>query len=65
MDNFDIDTLEKYIKKYKRNIISKLENIQLNEREIRNQSDNLCMILDYSPRINEERKLWGILFFYY
>jgi hypothetical protein len=60
MDNFDNEFLEKFIKKYKRNIISKLENIQLYEKDMKNQCDNLCMILDYSPRINEERKLWGM-----
>jgi len=59
MDNFDIENLEKFIKKYKRNIISKLENVLLNEKEMRNQSDNLCMVLDYSPRLVEERKIWG------
>ncbi len=59
MDNFDIDTLDKFIRKYKRNIVSKLENVQLYEKELRSQSDNLCMILEYSPRVIEERKLWG------
>jgi hypothetical protein len=63
MDDFDIETLDKYIKKYKRNIIFKLENINLTEKELRNQSDNLCMVLEYSPRVQEERKLMGKIYF--
>jgi hypothetical protein len=59
MDNFDIDSLEKYIRKYKRNIVNKLEKIQLTEKEMRNQCDLLCMVLDYSPRLLEERKVLG------
>lgn len=59
MDNFDIESLDKHIRKYKRNIVNKLENIQLTEKELRNYSDNLCMVLDYSPRIIEERKFFG------
>ena len=62
MDNFDLETLEKFIRKYKRNIVSKLENVQLTEKEMRNQSDNLCMVLDYSPRLLEERKFMGNYF---
>jgi hypothetical protein len=46
MDNFDLETLEKFIRKYKRNIVGKLENVQLTEKEMRNQSDNLYMVLD-------------------
>lgn len=60
MDNFDYESLDKYIRKYKRNIVNKLENITLTESEMRNQSDLLCMVLDYSPRICEERKILGI-----
>lgn len=60
MDNFDIDSLDKYIRKYKKNIVNKLDNFQLTEREMRNQSDLLCMVLDFSPRVIEEKKLIGI-----
>jgi hypothetical protein len=60
MDNFDLESLEKFIRRYKRNIVNKLENIQLTEKEMRNQSDLLCMVLDYSPRQLEEKKLYGI-----
>lgn len=61
MDNFDLESLEKFIRRYKRNIVNKLENIQLTEKEMRNQSDMLCMVLDYSPRVKEESKLHGII----
>ena len=60
MDNFDLETIEKFIRKYKRNIVSKLENVQLTEKELRNQSDNLCMVLDYSPRLVDDRKIFGM-----
>ena len=65
MDNFDLETLDRYIKKYKRNIVTKLESVKLSEKEIRNQSDNLCMVLDYSPKIIEERKMMGIKINFY
>jgi hypothetical protein len=64
MDNFDYESLEKYIRKYKRNIVNKLENFKMTENEMRNQSDLLCMVLDYSPRVVEERKLLGKSFIY-
>jgi len=63
MDNFDLESLEKFIRRYKRNIVNKLENIQLTEKEMRNQSDLLCMVLDYSPRLLEERKIFGMQIF--
>ena len=63
MDNFYLESLEKFIRRYKRNIVNKLENIQLTEKEMRNQSDLLCMVLDYSPRQLEEKKLYGIYIF--
>jgi hypothetical protein len=59
MDDFDLESLEKFIRRYKRNIVNKLENVQLTEKEMRNQSDLLCMVLDYSPRLLEERKIYG------
>jgi len=59
MDNFDLESLEKFIKNYKRNILFKLDNVNLTEKEMRNQSDNLCMVLDYSPRLIEDRRVLG------
>jgi hypothetical protein len=56
MDSFDFDSLERYIRKYKRNIINKLENTNFSDKDIKNQSDLLCMVLDYSPKIYEEKK---------
>src|SRR4051812_9786953 len=58
MDNFDLESLDKYINKYKRNIVNKLKHLQLTEKEMRNQADLLCMVLDYSPKIIEERKFF-------
>ncbi len=60
MDNFDQESLDKFIRKYKKNIVNKLDNFHLTEREMMNQSDLLCMVLDFSPRIIEERKNLGI-----
>ena len=64
MDNFDYESLEKYIRKYKRSIISKLDNFKMTESEMRNQSDMLCMVLDYSPRVIEERKFLGKFYYF-
>jgi hypothetical protein len=59
MDNFDLESLDRYIRKYKRNIVNKFENVYLTENEMRNQADLLCMVLEYSPRIAEERRGFG------
>lgn len=59
MDNFDVESLERYTRKFKRNIVAKLENSQFTEKSLRVQADLLCMVLEYSPRIIEERKIMG------
>ena len=59
MDSFDIDTVDKYVKQYKRKIVSKLETYNLKERDLKNHSDLLCMVLEYSPRSIEDRKVNG------
>ena len=59
MDSFDIDTVDKYVKQYKRKIVSKLETYNLKERDLKNHSDLLCMVLEYSPRAIEDRKVNG------
>jgi hypothetical protein len=64
MDNFDLDSLDKYIRKYKRNIVSKFENVIFTENEMRNQSDLLCMVLEYSPRLTDERRIFGNIITY-
>jgi len=56
MDSFDFDSLERYIRKFKRNIINKLESTNLSEKDLKNQSDLLCMVLDYSPKMYDEKK---------
>lgn len=56
MDSFDYDSLERYIRKFKRNIINKLENTNFSEKDLKNQSDLLCMVLDYSPKVYDEKK---------
>lgn len=61
MDCFSYESLETFIKKYKSNIVHKLENMRLTEKDLQNQSDLVCMVLDYSPRLNEERRLYGII----
>lgn len=54
MDTFDVNTLEVYIKKYKSNIVNKLDTLLLNDKTITNQCDDMCMVLDYSPKINKK-----------
>jgi len=56
MDSFDYDSLDRYIRKFKRNIINKLECTNLCEKDLKNQSDLLCMVLDYSPKMYDEKK---------
>lgn len=56
MDSFDYDSLDRYIRKFKRNIINKLESTSISEKDLKNQSDLLCMVLDYSPKMYDEKK---------
>ena len=56
MDSFDYDSLDRYIRKFKRNIIGKLETTNLSEKDLKNHSDLLCMVLDYSPKMYDEKK---------
>jgi len=56
MDSFDFDSLDRYIRKFKRNIINKLEGSNFTEKDMKNQSDLLCMVLDYSPKVYDEKK---------
>lgn len=56
MDSFDYESLERYIRKFKRNVINKLESTNLQEKDLKNQSDLLCMVLEYSPKIYDQKK---------
>jgi hypothetical protein len=60
MDCIHIEFLDHMIKRYKRNIVNKLENVQLTEEDLPVHADILTMVLDYSPKLNSERRL-GIL----
>jgi hypothetical protein len=60
MDSFDVETVEKYVKQYKRKIVNKLETFNINEKDLKSHADLLCMVLEYSPRAMDERKVNGI-----
>ena len=62
MDSFDIDTVDKYVKQYKRKIVSKLETYNLKERDLKSHSELLSLVLEYSPRGIDERKVNGKFF---
>ena len=51
MDTFTIDTLNKYIKCYKRDIVLKLANEKFTDKNISTQADLINMVLDYSPTV--------------
>ena len=51
MDAFTVDTLQKYIKCYKRDIVLKLANEKFTDKNISTQGDLINMVLDYSPAI--------------
>ena len=51
MDTFTVDTLNKYIKCYKRDIVLKLANEKFTDKNISTQADLINMVLDYSPTI--------------
>lgn len=51
MDTFTLDTLQKYIKCYKRDIVLKLANEKFTDKNISTQADLINMVLDYSPTV--------------
>ena len=51
MDTFTIDTLQKYIKRYKRDIVLKLANEKFTDKNVSTQADLINMVLDYSPTV--------------
>ena len=51
MDAFTVDTLQKYIKCYKRDIVLKLANEKFTDKNISTQGDLINMVLDYSPTV--------------
>ena len=55
MDYFDYDSLESHIKKYKRRLLLKLEKPS-NYENLQKQGEDLCQVLDYSPKENENQK---------
>jgi hypothetical protein len=59
MDCFHLESLEHFIKKFKTGIVYKLENIRMTEKDLINHSDLVNMVLDYSPRLIEEKRLNG------
>ena len=50
MDLFDIDALDFQIKEYKKEIISKLHQEKVTEKNMKNSSDLICQVLDFSPK---------------
>jgi hypothetical protein len=56
MDSFDLASLTSFVKKYKKDVLTKIDSLQLSEKTISNQSDLVCMVLDYSPRFKEVSK---------
>ena len=50
MDLFDIDALDFQIKEYKKEIISKLHQEKVTEKNMKNSSDLICQVLNFSPK---------------
>ena len=59
MDAFTVDTLQKYIKCYKRDIVLKLANEKFTDKNISTQGDLINMVLDYSPTIMYTNQFHG------
>ena len=51
MDAFTMNTLQKYIKNYKRDIVLKLANEKFTDKNISTQADLINIVLDYSPTV--------------
>lgn len=57
MDCIYAESLDQFIRKFKQGVINKLNSINLEEEEIHHQSDLICMVLDYSPKLKENISL--------
>lgn len=64
MDSFDYDSLSKSINGFKSQIKTKFQAINFTSKEIRNNVENLCLVWDYSPKMNDERKRFGRILTY-
>jgi hypothetical protein len=56
MDSFDLESLNKTISGFKTQLKNKFSKLTLNSKEVKNNVESLCLIWDYSPRLNDERK---------
>ncbi len=56
MDIFEIETLERNEKRIKKKIVEQLNCIQINDKNLQNQSKLINMVLDYSPKITYTNK---------
>lgn len=54
MDNFDEKTYKALINKFKSNTISKLESMNLSQRDLCNHADLLCFVPEYSPILSDK-----------
>lgn len=59
MDSFDLEDLQKGVQEYKNDLINKLERVYHRSKELRNNSDLLTIVLDYSPRDLDTGKRLG------
>lgn len=57
MDTYDIHFLNNIINDYKNSIRNKFSKIHLNHKDLKNNSDDLCLIWDYNPKIADEKKI--------
>lgn len=62
MDCVYYEALDSHMKKYKSKIKSKLSRMGLDKRQLSNQCDLVCMVLDYSPVLKEEKRTFGKTF---
>src|SRR5688572_10527721 len=62
MDSFYLESLELLVKRSKKKIIHKLDNIRFTDSSLITQADNICMVLDYSPKMTDDKKLYEPFF---
>lgn len=57
MDTYDIHFLNSIINDYKNGIKNRFSKIHMNHKDLKNNSDDLCLIWDYTPKIADEKKI--------
>lgn len=62
MDCIYYEAVETHMKRYQSKIKGKLSKFTFDKVKMSDKSDMICMVLDYSPILKEEKRTFGTIF---